>query len=227
MDCGCGAVRLEITAHPDGALGRRPRRDAMAGRHSRKRRRLCQMRNDHVIPAFVLPPRRPWMAQGTGHRAAVAASRPWSSPPASSDRMCQGAALMAWWDWGLAGEGLKIGRSQGARHQAPGLPGQGIFPRGRFSHLGASYGLGPDSRCRVADLHAPVWGIALGWRRQGGKGENETERKEREKKREKNRSAWKCRCMPRLTADAGRGEARGSRLETRENMRLFSAARLW
>lgn len=42
------------------------RRDAMAGRHSRKRRRLCQMRNDHVIPAFVLPPRRPWMAQGTG-----------------------------------------------------------------------------------------------------------------------------------------------------------------
>lgn len=169
------------------------RRDAMAGRHSRKRRRLCQMRNDHVIPAFVLPPRRPWMAQGTGHRAqgsghraAVAALLPcWSSPSASSDTMCQGAALMAWWDWGLAGEGLKIGRSQGcgcrrraaergekqrrtrARHQSPRAAGPGDLPRGRPSHLGASSGLGPDSRCRVADLHAPVWGIALGWRRQG------------------------------------------------------------
>lgn len=130
------------------------RRDAMAGRHSRKHRRLCQMRNDHVIPAFVLPPRRPWMAQGTGHRAlgsghraAVAALLPcWSSPSASSDTMCQGAALMAWWDWGLAGEGLKIGRSQGCGcrrraagggrnsgeqgpgTKAPGLPGQGISP---------------------------------------------------------------------------------------------------
>lgn len=169
------------------------RRDAMAGRHSRKRRRLCQMRNDHVIPALSsqrsccpLGAHGWHRALGSGHRADVAALLPcWSSPSASSDTMCQGAALMAWWDWGLAGEGLKIGRSQGcgcrrrtaergekqrrtrARHQSPRAAGPGDLPRGRPSHLGASSGLGPDSRCRVADLHTPVWGIALGWRRQG------------------------------------------------------------
>jgi hypothetical protein len=104
----------------------------------------------------------------------------------------------------LAGEGLKIGRSHGCgcRRRAaergttggetaankgpapsPRAAGPGDLPRGRLSHLGTSFGLGPDSRCRVADLHAPVWGIALGWRRQG---ENEIEREEEGGKREKN-----------------------------------------
>jgi len=95
-----------------------------------------------------------------------------------------------------AGEGrlrADWGRNSGEQWpgtKPPGLPGPGDLSRGRLSHLGTSFGLGPDSRCRVADLHAPVLGIALGWRRQG---ENEIEREE--EKREKNCSAWKCRCM--------------------------------
>lgn len=193
-------------------MGRRPRRDAMAGRHSSLEKTPAALSDAkrpchpsvRVAPSAPMDGTGHW-ALGSGlwaHRAAVAASLSWpTSPSASSDTMCQGAALMAWWDWGLAGEGLKIGRSQGsgcrrraaergekqrrtrARHQAPRAAGPGDLPRGKLSHLGASYGLGPDSRCRVADLHAPVWGIALGWRRQGGRGKMRLSGKEKKGRR--------------------------------------------
>jgi len=122
--------------------GRRPRCDAMAGRHSRKTPAALSDAKQTMSSSVRVAPRAPWMAQGTEHwhHWAPGSCRSLTvHPQPSPGTMCQGAALMAWWDRGLAGEGLKIGRSHGcgcrrraaesglgekqrrtmARHQAP------------------------------------------------------------------------------------------------------------
>ena len=110
---------------------------AFGPRNVRKDRRVCKMRNGDGVPVLVLAVRA---LDDTGQL-----SQP--RPQAQTQWAKAQAALMES-EWGLAGEGLKIGRRfmdpaageerlrgetgekqqrTKARHPTPGRPGQGIF----------------------------------------------------------------------------------------------------
>lgn len=96
-------MRLEITAHPDGAMGWQDGIRENAGGFVRCETTMSSQRSCCPLGAHG------WhRALGSGHRAAVAALLPcWSSPSASSDTMCQGAALN-----GMVGLGFGWGRAK-------------------------------------------------------------------------------------------------------------------